>query len=124
MIQLLVLFFHFTQLKFLFYLGWLVTYTLYIIQRIYLKYEEIFGKIKTPVFQNIIKEIEFFYIKVLPTFFSNINKELLLTTSIIETKYINLPLVLRILFAILLTLFIIYCILLVTSYLYYYIILQ
>jgi hypothetical protein len=119
MIQLLSLLFHLFQLIILYYLGWLVTITLYLIQRFYLKYEELFGKIKSPRAQHIYKEIEFFYIQVLPTFFSNISKERYLTVSSIETIYTNLPIIFRILVAFIFTSFVIYCILLIISYLYY-----
>jgi hypothetical protein len=119
MIQLLSLLFHLFQLIILNILGWFITYTLYVVQRIYLKYEELFGKIKSPRAQYIYKEIDFFYIQVLPTFFSNLNKERYLTVSSIETIYINLPIIFRILVAFIFTSFVIYCILLVISYLYY-----
>jgi len=119
MIQLLSLLFHLLQLTILYILGWFITYTLYIIQRIYLKYEELFGEITSPRIRNIYKEIDFFYIQVLPTFFSNLSKERYLTISSIETLYINLPIIFRILVAFIFTFFVIYCILLIISYLYY-----
>lgn len=124
MIQLLALLFHWFQLIILYYLGWIITYTLFIIQRIYLTYEELFGKIKSPRAQHIYKEIDFFYIQVLPTFFSNLSKQRYLTVSSIENIYINLPILLRILFAIIFTLLIMYCLLVVISYIYYTIILH
>jgi hypothetical protein len=125
MIQLLSLLFHLFQLIILYYLGWIVTYTLYIIQRIYFKIEELLGrKIKSPRAQYIIKEIDFFYIQVLPTFFSNLNKERYLTISGIENIYTNLPILLRIIFAIIFTVIIIYCVLVVISFIYYTIILH
>lgn len=119
MIQLLSLLFHLLQLTILYILGWFITYTLYIIQRIYLKYAELFGEITSPRIRNIYKEIDFFYIQVLPTFFSNLSKERYLTISSIETIYINLPIIFRILVAFIFTLFVIYCILIIISYLYY-----
>jgi hypothetical protein len=118
-IQLLSLLFHLLQLTILYILGWFITYTLYIIQRIYLKYAELFGEITSPRIRHIYKEIDFFYIQVLPTFFSNLSKERYLTISSIETLYINLPIIFRILVAFIFTFFVIYCILLVISYLYY-----
>ena len=124
MIQLFSLFFHLTLLIILYILGWLVTYILYIIRRIYLKIEESFGEITLPKARMIYREIDFFYTQVLPTFFSNINKERYLTISSIEILYVNLPIVFRIAFAFLFTSFVIYCILLVSSYIYYYIILH
>jgi hypothetical protein len=119
MIQLLSLLFHLLQLTILYILGWFITYNLYIIQRIYLKYAELFGEITSPRIRNIYKEIDFFYIQVLPTFFSNLSKERYLTISSIETLYINLPIIFRILVAFIFTFFVIYCILLIISYLYY-----
>lgn len=101
-----------------------MVYTLFFIQKIYLFIEELFGEFTSPRVQKLYKEIDFFYFQVLPTFFNNINKETNLTISSIETKYISLPIIFRILFAIIFTLFLMYCILLVLSYLYYYIILQ
>jgi hypothetical protein len=124
MIQLLSLLFHFSLLVILYYLGKIVVYTLFVIQKIYFYIEELFGEFTSPRIRKMYKEVDFFYFQVLPTFFSNINKETNLTISSIETKYISLPIIFRILFAIIFTLFIMYCILLVTSYLYYYIILH
>ena len=97
---------------------------LYIIRKIYLKIERSFGEITLPKVQMIYKEINFFYNQVLPAFFSNINKERYLTISSIENIYSNLPLVFRIAFAFLFTSFVIYCIMLITSYIYYFIIIH
>jgi hypothetical protein len=99
-------------------------YTLFAIQKIYLFIEEIIGEFTSPRVQKMYKEIDFFYFQVLPTFFTNIAKEHNLTLSTIETKFSKLPIIFKILFAIISTLFLMYCILLVASYFYYYIILQ
>lgn len=99
-------------------------YSLFLIQKIYLYFEEVFGEFTSPRVLKMYKEVDFFYFQVLPTFFSNIDKETNLTIYSIEIKYISLPIIFRILFAIFFTLFLMYCILLVGSYLYYYIILQ
>lgn len=124
MIQLLSLLFHLLLLIILYYLVLLIKCTLFLIQKFYLFIEELLGNISSPRAQKFYKEIDFFYIKILPTFYSNINKEHNLTISSIEDNYNNLPIIFKILFSIIFTLFLIYCILLVASYIYYYIILQ
>jgi hypothetical protein len=99
-------------------------YTLFFIQKIYFYFEELFGEFTSPRVLKMYKEIEFFYFQVLPSFFTNLDKETNLTLDSIETKFSKLPIIFRILVAIISTLFIIYFILLVASYLYYYIIIQ
>jgi hypothetical protein len=124
MIQLLSLFFHLFQLIILYFLGLLVTYTLFLVQFIFIKIEQFKGKIISPRAQHIFKEVNYFYTRIMPTFFFNLKTERLLTLNGIETLYSNLPILLRLFFAIIFTLFIMYFILFVGSYLYYYIIIQ
>jgi len=124
MIQLLSLLSHLFLLTIVYIIGWIVTYLLYIIQFIFLKIEAKRGEITSQKALKIFKEVNYFYSQIMPTFFFNIYKERLLTLHGIENLYSKLPIILRILFAIIFTLFIIYCILLLTSYLYYCIILQ
>ena len=119
MIQLFSLLFHLFLITLLYLIGLLVKYILFVLHYIYLKIENSREEITSPIAKSFYNEIIYFYFKVMPTFFLNINKEWIITLSTIQSIYWDLPILIRIIFAILYTTFIIYCIIAVLSFIYY-----
>jgi hypothetical protein len=121
MIQLLSLIFYLFRLTLAYLLGSLMVYLLFIIQFLFIKYEQLIGKVASIRLNKAFKEVIYFYTQIMPTFFFNLRKERFLTINGIIITYSRLPQTLRLVLKLLFILLIIYYILVLINIYYYFI---